>query len=369
MLVAGAVGRKSVALKDCLLMPPPSSSGFLYFVSLTRGRDGASFSATMKNLTVVSLAAAATLAASFSPSPSTPLPGRNVPALAARPSASGEDESDANISNSPGGELWSPSSSTRRSALKRIVGEAGLASLILPALTANADDGDLTSQLFNADGSLKEGQVLEEAKSRTVATTFPGDSTPGKKALVSVDGAAAAPAGEGGSAAVKVSYELPEKWGDASTGYLDKSEGVNAKSAERITTFQLAGPAEVKTLDKASTIGVAKALGIQTLPEYNPSILKADLISGRRSNRDGITYYEYDLAVAPASCASGSKEDLGLGFCPYDSIVLLSAAVVDGRMYGIMVECDRDEWKKGNADLKRVRSSFRVDAELELLNK
>ena len=328
----------------------------------------------MKNLTVVSLAAAATLAASFSPPPLTSLPARNVPALSARSAASGECESDAtsDISNSPGGELsLSPSSSTRRSALKRM-GGAGWASLVLPALTANADDGDLTSQLFNEDGSLKEGQVLEEAKSRTVASTFPGgsgDSTPGKKALVSVDGVAAASAGEGGSAAVKVSYELPEKWGDASTGYIDKSEGVNAKSADRITVFQLAGPAEVKTLDRATTIGVAKALGIQTLPEYNPSILKADLISGRRSNRDGITYYEYDLAVAPASCASGSKEDLGLGFCPYDSIVLLSAAVVDGRMYGIMVECDRDEWKKGNADLKRVRSSFRVDSELELLNK
>ena len=347
----------------------------LYFVSLTRHISGGAVrhSPTMKNLTVVSLAAAATLAASFSPSPLTSFPARNVPALSARSAASGECESDANISNSPGGELsLSPSSSTRRSALKRMVGGAGLASLVLPVLTANADDGDLTSQLFNEDGSLKEGQVLEEAKSRTVASTFPGgsgDSTPGKKALVSVDGVAAASAGEGGSAAVKVSYELPEKWGDASTGYLDKSEGVNAKSADRISVFQLAGPAEVKTLDKATTIGVAKALGIQTLPEYNPSILKADLISGRRSNRDGITYYEYDLAVAPASCASGSKEDLGLGFCPYDSIVLLSAAVVDGRMYGIMVECDRDEWKKGNADLKRVRSSFRVDAELELLNK
>ena len=328
----------------------------------------------MKNLTVVSLAAAATLAASFSPTPLSSLPARNVPALSARP-ASGECESDADISNSNSpGEFESsssPSSSTRRSALRRM-GGAGLASLVFPLLTANADDGDLTSQLFNADGSLKEGQTVEVAKSRTVATTFPGgngDATPGKKALVSVDGGAAATAaGEGGSA-VKVSYELPEKWGDASTGYLDKSEGVNAKSADRITIFQLAGPAEVKTLDKASTIGVAKALGIETLPEYNPSILKADLISGRRTNRDGITYYEYDLAVAPASCASGSKEDLGLGFCPYDSIVLLSAAVVDGRMYGIMVECDRDEWKKGNADLKRVRSSFRVDAELELLSR
>ena len=324
----------------------------------------------MKNLTALSLAAATTLASSFSPPSFSSLHVRvpTVPALSAAAADAAPSESESDISNTGESPSSSSSSSSRRSALKRM-GGASLASAFFPAVAANADDGDLTSQLFNADGSLKEGQVVE-AKSKVVATTFPGgsgESSPGKKALVSVDGAAAAPTGGGGT--VKVSYELPEKWGDASTGYLDKSEGVNAKSADRITVFQLAGPAEIKTLDKASTIGVAKALGIETLPQYNPSILKADLVSGRRSNREGIAYYEYDLAVAPASCVSGQKEDLGLGFCPYDSIVLLSAAVVDGRMYGIMVECDRDEWKKGNADLKRVRSSFQVDSELELLEK
>ena len=331
----------------------------------------------MKNLTIVSLAAAVTLAAPFSPSPSSPLhlPPNVVPASVSSTSSSEPSDIAAATATVPLSAVAGASASSRRSALQRM-GGATLASIFLPvhtmAANAASDDGEsLTSQLFNADGSLKEGQVVEAAKSRTITTPFPGgsgDAAPGKKAMVSVDGAAVASAGEGGST-VTISYELPEKWGDAASGYLDKSEGINAKSADRITVFQLAGPVEVKTLDRASTIGVAKALGIQTLPEYNPSILKADLISGRRSDRDGTTYYEYDLALAPASCASGSKEDLGLGFCPYDSIVLLGAAVVDGRMYGIMVECDRDEWKKGNADLKRVRSSFRVESQLELLEK
>lgn len=319
---------------------------------------------------IVFCATAASLVSSFVPS--SHVPRRRYAFYASHNAAAGlldEDASDAAAPIETDRTVVS-----RRSALQTVGGIATILPFLSASTVASADESsqssaDLTSQLFNPDGSLKDSATIEvEAKSRTVSTTFPsgaGDLTPGKQALVSVDGSK--PAAEGGS--VKVSYDLPEKWGEPSTGYLDKSEGVNAKSADAITVFQLAGPAEVKTLDKASTVGVAKALGIETLPSYNPSIIKADLISGRRSTRDGIVYYEFDVAVAPAKCAPGSKEDLGLGFCPYDSIILLGAAVVDGRMYGIMLECDRDEWKKGNADLKRVRSSFRVESELDMLEK
>jgi len=323
--------------------------------------------AASTGLAIVSCATAASLVASFVPS--THGPRRRFPLNAA-----------ADASHNAAAESTTADATMSRRSALRTVPLGGMAA-ILPFLStstvASADDSsgggaDLTSQLFNPDGSLRDASSIEvEAKSRTVSTTFPsgtGDSKPGKQALVSVDGSKPATAAtDGGN--VRVSYDLPEKWGDPSTGYLDKSEGVNARSADAITVFQLAGPAEVKTLDRASTVGVAKALGIETLPAYNPNIVKADLISGRRSTRDGIVYYEFDMAVAPPRCSSGSKEDLGLGFCPYDSIVLLGAAVVDGRMYGIMVECDRDEWKKGNADLKRVRSSFRVESELEMLQK
>ena len=323
--------------------------------------------AASTSLAAISCATAAPLVASFLPTPSKHVSRHRFAFYAFQNAAAALDE-DLSGATAVASETMQLS---RRSALQTVGGMAAILPFLSVPTAASAEDSsaDLTSQLFNPDGSLKDSSAIEvEAKSRTVSTTFPsgdGDTTPGKQALVSIDGSR--PDTEVGD--VKVSYDLPEKWGDPSTGYLDKSEGVNAKSADAITVFQLAGPAEVNTLDKASTVGVAKALGIETLPSYNPSIIKADLISGRRSTRDGIVYYEFDLAVAPAKCASGSKEDLGLGFCPYDSIVLLGATVVDGRMYGIMVECDRDEWKKGNADLKRVRSSLKVESKLDMLEK
>ena len=63
----------------------------------------------------------------------------------------------------------------------------------------------------------------------------------------------------------------------------------------------------------------------------------------------------------------GNKENLGLGFCPYDNILLVSATVLNadstdgGTLMVCVVECNKNEWKIGNTDLKRVRSSFIVD--------
>jgi len=109
---------------------------------------------------------------------------------------------------------------------------------------------------------------------------------------------------------------------------------------------------------------------------------KADLIGGRTSRKpinsaevkggvDEQTYYEFDLAFAPLECPDfmeGNKENLGLGFCPYDKIFLISATVLknsetdkSGTLMCCVVECDKAEWKLGNSDIKRVRSSFNIE--------
>jgi hypothetical protein len=103
----------------------------------------------------------------------------------------------------------------------------------------------------------------------------------------------------------------------------------------------------------------------QTWTKYVTDDLKvlqgADLISGRTRSQGGIKYYDFDMAVAPKTCGD-SKENLGLGFCPFDSIYLLSAAVLDDGLYVLALECDKAEWKVANSDLKLVRSSFTVEA-------
>ena len=111
-------------------------------------------------------------------------------------------------------------------------------------------------------------------------------------------------------------------------------------------------------------------------PGVYPSTLSAaDIISGRKvkkpiANMESETgsstmrtYYEFDLAVAPDSCGK-SAENLGLGFCPYDTIVLLSSTIINEKMMVIGVTCKKEEWQRASADIKRVRESFYVDGAL-----
>jgi hypothetical protein len=230
---------------------------------------------------------------------------------------------------------------------------AGVVSLLLPTLPAFAEE-DLTSQLFNTDGSLKEG-VDSEAKERNVQFSWNFSDN----LALSQDGTNAVSTKEGNQ--VSLSYNYPFKWSDGKDGdvvYFDRSEGTNAKACKRVTVFQAPGKVDMKRLSKATTVGVAKSINA---PETLKRLYDADIISGRIAKRDGREYYEFDMAAAPESCGN-SAENLGLGFCPYDNIFLLSATIVEDRLFCIVVECDSTKiWKLASSDLKRVRSSFVVD--------
>jgi len=215
------------------------------------------------------------------------------------------------------------------------------------------DEGDLTSQLFNPDGSPKEG-VETEAKFRTVDFTWDASD----QLSVNVDGVNSGSTKQGSN--TRLSYELPLKGGTGKEGgelYFDRSEGVNAKACDRIIVYQAPGTASIDRLQKASTIGVAKALDATGDLKR---LEGADLIGGRTKTQDGIKYYEFDMAVAPKSCGD-SKENLGLGFCPFDEIYLISSTVFDDRLYVFAVKSTKDEWKRANSDIRRVRSSFAVE--------
>eukprot|EP00980_Cylindrotheca_fusiformis_P028634 scaffold22620_cov131-Cylindrotheca_fusiformis.AAC.29 len=229
------------------------------------------------------------------------------------------------------------------------------AALLLQVLPAYADEnGDLTTQMFNADGSLKEG-VESEAKQRSVEFTWDFSDN----LEMSEDGKNVGGTKQGNE--VRLSYNFPFKWSDGKDGdevYFDRSGGTNAKACKRITVFQAPGKADVTQLSKASTVGVAKSIGA---PGSLKRLYSADIIAGRIAKRNDQTYYEFDMAAAPPSCGS-SAENLGLGFCPYDNIFLISATILDDRLYSIVVECDSTRmWKLASSDLKRVRSSFLVD--------
>ena len=241
----------------------------------------------------------------------------------------------------------------------------------------SSEEGDLTSRLFNPDGSLRDPNTVTEAQERTVKLPFPLSKSADFKVNVSTDGSRPTTENTG----FEVSYNLPTKWNNDQSSllplYYDSSEGKNGKACNRITVYSVTSPKLDNTvLEKASKVGVAKSIFMDKLPNtyFDQGVLKADLISGRTTRKaikngsmiDEQIYYEFDLAFAPLSCPAyeeGNKENLGLGFCPYDAIYLVSATVLDddGSMVVCVVECNKDEWKIANSDLKRVRSSFEVN--------
>jgi hypothetical protein len=228
----------------------------------------------------------------------------------------------------------------------------------LPTLPATAvaagEEEDLTSKLFNPDGSTKEG-VETQAKFRDV--DFSWDVA--DQLVFRIDGTNQGDTKSGSQ--IRISYRFPFKWSDGKDGdalYFDRSEGTNGKPCKRIIVYQAAGKADMKRLEKAATAGVAKALDV---PDELKLLYNADIISGRVATRNGQTYYEYDMAAAPETCGD-SKENLGLGFCPYDNVFLISATILNDRLYVLSTECDSTKlWKKASADLKAVRSSFTVE--------
>lgn len=187
-----------------------------------------------------------------------------------------------------------------------------------------------------------------------------------------------------------VSYSLPSKW--RMPGYVDVDlegdgqKGVSACDSITVTMRNFEGSdtaALVKRLDSAAKTGVNVALGLE-----GKAYQKADVVGGKKRGGTAIvaktkakkgrkvagsaertaggepTYYDFDLAIAPETCVGGEKDpnNLGMGFCPYESIALLSAVAVNDKLFVLEITCRKDQWKRSNSDLKQIRTSFRVDA-------
>lgn len=262
--------------------------------------------------------------------------------------------------------------------------------------TGDSEDGDMvrggmTSELFNPDGTLRDPNTVVEAQERDISLPFSiPSSSDGVTIGISTDGVQSTSPSSDATTNLQTSYTLPLKWNqDASSElplYYDSSEGKNGKSCNRITVYSVSASnkLDMSTLEKASRVGVGKSLFMDQIANnyFDQGVLKADLVGGRTVRKpikslvdegeyDEQIYYEFDMAFAPLVCAdfsAGNEENLGLGFCPYDNIFLVSATVLktrendkNGTLMVCVVECNKDEWKMANSDLKRVRSSFSLE--------
>jgi hypothetical protein len=256
------------------------------------------------------------------------------------------------------------------------------------SLAADNDDNsdDLTFQLFNTDGSLREG-VESEAKFRTFAVDWSRQEVASNQRLVNVNGVDQSPSSistdssiqqqesaEAGFSGIRVTYDLPDKWGSSGSDlYLDRNDN-NLKACNRITVYQApvattGAVVDYRLLEKAATTGIAKALDVPS-DIYSP-LTSADLIGGKTriivtttNEAQPQKYFDFDMALAPSVCSDNdgvnNKENLGLGFCPFESIYLISSTIVNGRVYAFVLECEKAQWKRANSDLRKVRSTFSV---------
>lgn len=233
---------------------------------------------------------------------------------------------------------------------------------------------DMTSTFFNPDGSLKEG-VDSEARFQKIDIVWDPSTAAENRYLINVDGIDVtnndSTSVSSTNGRVKISYELPLKWkGPSRSGessqenlYLDwtvkqDAEGAVVKALSSIIVYQAPGVVKMEQLEKASSTGISKALNV--LPALS-ALENADFVGGRvRTVAGNPKIFDFDLAVAPKTCPDDSEDNLRLGFCPFDAIYLLSGTVFNDKLYVFALKCDKDQWKRYNADLRRVRSSFTI---------
>lgn len=174
-----------------------------------------------------------------------------------------------------------------------IIKSLSVSSTILPVIANAADDddylykrgeggGDLTSQLFNEDGSPKEAVIGAQDNTINLPFSLPTNIN-GISINVATDGQSASPSTSEATTNVNASYKLPSKWNQDVTSklplYYDSSEGKNGQSADRITVYSISAPdnLDMKTLEKASTVGVAKSLFMDQIPNsyYDKGVLES----------------------------------------------------------------------------------------------
>jgi hypothetical protein len=157
--------------------------------------------------------------------------------------------------------------------------------------------------------------------------------------------------------AVSLSYKLPDKWDD--DGYVDRTN--KQKACDKILVYQKTGSALPDALDKAASgqwkMSRALDIGDRLDPDLCRNMKRAEVIGHRTTFKDmdgssstRSTYYEFDLMVNPDDDPS-TKDDI---------MFLVSATVLNKRLFVCIAQCDEAQLKRAGSDLRLVRSSFQV---------
>jgi len=216
-------------------------------------------------------------------------------------------------------EMPAPSSQRSRRAVVGMLG--GAAALVLaPHQPARAEEDEVDDR-YDEDGVLKSSKAL---KGEVVFQTVPLD---------------------GGS-----SYQVPEGWKTGTTdAWLDPVGGSQVQSVTLYTADA--------TVADITALGKIEYLPLTKLP-VPKDVTTADMIALVKTERDGVMYYEWDLAISPKVCAQ--EQLLIQGLCFPDTVVLLSAAVKNGKLSVMEVRSTEAQWKLGSKAIRSLRKSFKA---------
>ena len=131
--------------------------------------------------------------------------------------------------------------------------------------------------------------------------------------------------------------------------YEDPTLGSAASSVEMRSSATES--ADTAALGRPERIDLVKTLDLES------DLERADLVAAAVRKSDGITFYDFDLALSPKKC----NTEMATACLPV-KVILLSCAVRAGKLHVARVDANADQWKRTGTALRLLRSSFSVAA-------
>ena len=148
----------------------------------------------------------------------------------------------------------------------------------------------------------------------------------------------------------KASVEMLKQWVQSADGaWADPVTG-SAASSLRFTS-------KPSSLSSITDAGKPERLKLVDVLGLAPELTRADMVAAAVRKVDGVTYYDYDLALPAEKCVA----ELATACLP-DKVVLLSCGVRAGSLHIFQLEASPDQWRRAGRSIKELRSTFAVDA-------
>ena len=148
----------------------------------------------------------------------------------------------------------------------------------------------------------------------------------------------------------KASVEVIKNWVQSPDGaWADPVTGSTASALK-----MSAAPSEYGSITdagKPERIQLVPALGLEK------ELVRADMVAAAVRTVEGVTYYDYDLALPAEKCDAELAT-----VCLPSKVVLISAAVRAGTLHVLRIDASPDEWRRAGKSIKEVRSTFAIAA-------